>query len=137
MQQLQNTNYHRVLRVSAAVFACILVFESGILFKSTALLSEHTHQYLANAVSMSASVQPTDLNTVTAELTKQKQLLDAREAALREREIAVELNGSQNQNGTYVTASILFVLLLLIVTNYVLDYLRSRRSLLSSEMKTV
>lgn len=127
--ELQATYYHRILRVGAVVCAFVLLFESGLVFKSTARLSEQTHQYLANAVSMSAAVQPTELNSITAELTKQKQLLDAREAELREREIAVELNNAPTQNATYILSSILFILLLLIITNYILDYLRAQKPL--------
>lgn len=104
------------------------MFESGLLSESTARVAEGTHAYLANAVGMSASVQPTELNTLTAELTAKQRELDAREAALREREIAVDLNSGAVSSNTssYVLSSILFVLLVLIILNYALDYLRSR-----------
>jgi hypothetical protein len=134
---LQNSYYHRTLRVASAVCAFVLLFESGLVVESTARMATNTHQYLANAVSMSAAVQPTELNSLTADLSKQKQLLDAREAQLREREIAVELNGGPNQTATYVLSSILFVLLLLIITNYVLDYLRAQAQIVSTGTQTV
>lgn len=127
VSRLQHSLYHRLLRVSAAVLAVVLLFESGLAVSTTADLARQTHLYLAQSVSMSASVQPTELNQFTAELTKQKQLLDAREAALREREIAVELNSSAgNERATFAIAAMLFILLVLIVTNYILDFWRSR-----------
>lgn len=135
---MEKTTYHRVLRVSAVVCAIVLLFESGMVMRSTAHLSENTHRYLANVVGMSASVTPTELNTLTAELTAQKTALEEREAALAEREIQVELNsaGTVNDSSTYLIATLLFILLVLIVTNYVLDYLRSQK-LPEPETKTV
>ncbi|MCA9354003.1 MAG: hypothetical protein KC877_00610 [Candidatus Kaiserbacteria bacterium] len=125
---IQHSTYHKFLRVALVVCAVVLVFESGLLSESTARVAEGTHAYLANAVGMSASVQPTELNTLTAELTAKQRELDAREAALREREIAVDLNSGAVSSNTssYVLSSILFVLLVLIILNYALDYLRSR-----------
>ncbi len=124
----KDSMYHRVLRVCAVVAALVLLFESGLVHHSTALLSSNTHRYLANAVGVGASIEPTELNTLTAELTAQKRALEDREAALREREIAVDLGGSaSNDQATYVLASILFILLVLIVLNYVLDFLRARQ----------
>lgn len=125
---IEQSIYHRTLRVSAVVVAFVLLFESGLIVESTATMAHNTHLYLAQSVGMSASVQPTDLNQITAELTKQQQLLDAREAALRDREVAVQLNesGVSNDRATFLIAGLLFVLLVLILLNYVLDYLRSR-----------
>jgi hypothetical protein len=126
----QDSTYHRVLRVAAVVFAVVILFESGLVSESTERLALQTNQYVASVVGMSASVQPTELSMYTAELTKRERDLAAREAALQEREIAVELstdsNGANNDTVTYVLASILFILLVLILLNYVLDYLRSR-----------
>ena len=134
-KKLEDTIYHSILRVSAVVLAAVLLFESGLLSDSTAALSQNTHRYLAQSVNMSASVQPTDLNQVTAALTEQQTLLDAREAALREREIAVELNqgGVQNDKATFAIAVMLFILLGLILTNYVLDYVRSKELLKNAQ----
>jgi hypothetical protein len=109
--------------------------------ESTALISQNAHQYLANAVGVGASIEPTELNTLTAEMTKQRLALDAREQAIKEREIEVGLTGgeSSNDRAIYILSGILFVLLVLIVLNYVLDYLRARerRPQISSEAKTV
>jgi hypothetical protein len=107
------------------------LFESGVINESTKAIATDTHQYLANAVGASASVNPTELNQITAALTAQKSELDSREAALREREIQVNLsNGSNagNETATYVLSSILFVLLVLILLNYTLDYLRMKEA---------
>lgn len=137
MKRRQDTTYHRVLRVTAVVFALVLLFESGLVSESTERLALQTNMYLANAVGMYASVAPTELNTYTAELTKRERELDNREAALREREIAIGLStdsAPRTDTTTYVLASILFILLVLILLNYVLDYLRAREA---EEMQTV
>lgn len=115
-----------MLRVSALVCALVLVFESGLISESTAQLSRGTSSYLANAIGVGASVQPTELNMLTAELTERERDLDIREAALAEREIEVNLSreAGSGDTATYLLASILFILLVLILLNYVLDYLR-------------
>lgn len=120
--------YHSVLRVASLVVAVVLLFESGLLIESTATMSQNTHLYLANAVGMSASIQPTELNQFTAALTAKEKELAEREASLREREISVNISGgSQNTDkATYILSSILFILLVLIMLNYTLDYLRIR-----------
>lgn len=126
--------YHSVLRVSLVVCAIALVFESGLVSQSTAVLSQNTHTYLANAVGMSAGVKPTELNQYTAALTQREQNLEKREAAVSasEREIEVARSGTagttSNGTATYIMAAILFVLLVLIVLNYVMDYLRTREA---------
>lgn len=136
---IQNTLYHRVLRTSVVVTALLLVFESGIVSHATLLLSINTHQYLAQSVGMTATVEPTELNSITAELTKQRLLLDNREAALKEREIEIGLreSGTSNTTAIYVLSVIVFILLLLIVTNYILDYLRVREVPRSNELRPV
>ncbi len=128
LHMMQYTNYHRILRIAAIVCAVVLVFESGLVSKSTVDLSRNAHLYVANAIGMSASVQPTELNQLTSALTQQQRDLDAREAALHEREINVGISNGVGGNDytTYVLAGILFVLLVLILLNYILDYLRLR-----------
>lgn len=125
---IQDSIYHRLLRVSAAVGAVVLLFESGLVMESTAQLSQNTHRYLANAVGMTAGVEPNEFNVITAELTAQKYALEQREAALREREIAIDFSGTQdsNQRSTYIIAGLLSIILILIVLNYALDYVRLR-----------
>lgn len=129
MSYLEDTNYHKVLRIASVVCALVLVFESGLINESTSQISQGTHAYLANAIGMSAGVKPTELNQYTAALTQKERELEAREAALLEREIAVDLETSgvpSNDTAVYLLSSVLFILLVLILLNYVLDYLRSR-----------
>lgn len=130
---MQHSTYHRSLRVAVVVCAFVLLFVSGLVSQTTAQLSHNTHLYLANAIGMSASVKPTELNELTAELTAKERELAAREAALREREIAVNLSTGETAStdiATYILSSILFILLVLILLNYVLDYLRAKEQLL-------
>lgn len=126
---IEHTHYHRLLRISAVVVAVVLVFKSGLLSESTARLTLQTEQYLATAVGVRVGVEPTELNQITAALTEREQQLAAREAELREREIAVNLNegGATADSGTYILSAILFILLVLIILNYVLDLLRVRK----------
>ncbi len=126
---MKDSNYHRILRISVVVFALVLVFDSGMIAESTARLSNGTQAYIATAIGVGAGVQATELNQITAELTSRQRELEAREAALREREIEVGLNDGGLVNSdysTYILASILFILLLLILLNYTLDYIRSK-----------
>jgi hypothetical protein len=127
---LEQSNYHKVLRIALVVCAFVLVFQSGLVSQTTNELARGTELYLANAIGMSASVEPTELNQLTARLTQMEQEMTERESALREREIEVGLRADDGVPATdpttYILASILFILLVLIVLNYVLDYLRAR-----------
>lgn len=127
-KDVKHSKYHKVLRVSAVVCALMLLFESGLVHESTKRLSIGTHEYLANAIGATASIEPTELNSLTADLTAQKLALMQRETSIREREIDIGLlpGESANQKTTYILAGMLFVLLVLIVLNYLLDYLRLR-----------
>jgi len=120
--------YHSVLRTSALTLALILVFVSGVVTPVTQQLSQQTERFLASAVGIYASVEPNGLNEVTAALTAKETSLAAREAAITERELSLGLNKDQveGEYTTYILSVILFILLVLIVTNYLLDYLRSR-----------
>ena len=126
---MKNSMYHVLLRVSALTMSLVLLFVSGIVSPVTKQLSENTGQYLANVIGVGASVAPNEYNVITARLTEQEQALKAREAALFEREIAVNLNTettSGSDRTTFLLSGILFILLVLIVLNYVLDYIRKR-----------
>ena len=138
-KDVKHSKYHKVLRVSAVVCTMMLLFESGLVHDSTRQLSIGTHEYLANAVGATASIDPTELNSLTAELTAQKLALQQRETSLREREIEIGLlpGESANQKTTYILAGVLFLLLILIVLNYTLDYLRLRETKLLQVPKTV
>lgn len=127
------SSYHSLLRIASAVVAVMLVFESGLLSPVTAKLADRTELYLANAVGVSVGVAPTELNQMTAALTARERELDERELALSEREIEVGINEGGSiaglDSGTFVLATILFILLVLIILNYALDYARSRERL--------
>ena len=127
----QSLLYRSVLRVSVVVTAFLLVFQSGMFDERTAVVfSEAADGLYATVVGASASVRPTEINQITAELSKQQQLLTAREETVTAREIELGLTqGSSNSNDqttTYLLAAILLIQLILLVLNYFLDYLRSK-----------
>jgi hypothetical protein len=125
---MQNSIYHSMLRTSALTLALILLFVSGLVSPVTQHLSVQTERYLASTIGMYASVEPNGLNEVTAALTAKETELLNRETALNERELSLGLNGSAPTNDytVYILSVILFILLVLIIANYVLDFLRSR-----------
>ena len=133
--------YHRILRVSALVLALVLLFVSGLISERTAQLAEHTQWYLANAVGVSVGVPENEYNTITTALTKQEHELDQREEALLQREIDVGIRSSADStvsslDSTLLLSGVLFILLVLIVLNYVMDFLRARRIWSSTEVTT-
>ena len=126
---LEFSTYHKILRISSLSLAFVLLFQSGIISQTTANSTSNTQTYLANVVGVTVGVAPTELNQVTAELTKKSTELSAREEALREREIAVGLSSEQSSSqnrSTFILGTILFILLILIVLNYTLDFVRAR-----------
>ena len=127
MKQTEVSMYHRLLRVSALTLAIALLFDSGIIAPVTKTLSQNTQLYVASVVQMTASVEPTDINTITTQLSARERELNAREAALNERALSVGLDAATSgAPSTYIMSLILFILLVLIVLNYVLDYLRTQ-----------
>ena len=108
-----------------SVFAIALVFDSGLLFKETIFLSNTTEQYLANVVGVTVGVAPTELNQLTSRITELETELEA-----KERLIAVSVGNTETtppiDTSTFILSAILFILLTLIVTNYVLDFRRAR-----------
>ncbi len=114
-----------MLRIAVCVIALALVFDSGLIVAATANISNNTQLYLANAVGVNASVAPTEVNQLTARITELEGELQT-----REREIAVNLNKNNNagafDKSTFVLSIILFILLVLIVLNFTLDYLRMK-----------
>lgn len=127
---MQFSLYHIFLRIGMMVIAVVLVFQSGLLSGATTILSHNTQLYLANSVGVSLGVAPTDLNKITAQLTEQRQQLDAREAAITEREIEIGLQSgsSVDSTTTFILSAMLFILLCLIVLNYILDFARYERT---------
>jgi len=118
---MRDSVYHKLLRISALTFAFILLFDSGMLSPVTRELSHDTGMYLANAIGINAGVLSTDISNLTAQLQE-------REQRIAEREIAVSLKeasrGGLEGMSTFILSVVLFVLLVLIVLNYVLDFMR-------------
>ena len=126
---MKDSTYHSVLRISALSLALILLFDSGLLSPITREISQDTQQYLASAIGMQASVRPTELNQITAGLTQRDRDLTQRENDVAAREIAVDLERRQNSPSgysTYLMSIVLFIILVLILLNYALDYIRIR-----------
>jgi hypothetical protein len=127
---LETSVYHSVLRISSVVMTLVLLFQSGLLSETTAQMATSTQVYMANSVGVFVGVAPTELNQMTAEITEQRLALDAREQALTEREIAVQLSaksgGPYQLTTTFVLSGIVFILLVLILMNYALDFMRAR-----------
>lgn len=127
--RLQYSTYHALLRVSAVVMTCVLVFQSGLIVPATEQLAHNTSQYLANAIGVKASITPTDVNTYSAQLSEFERELDEREALIAAREIEIGIDAGEapaTDTTTFLLSIILFILVVLIVLNYALDYLRSR-----------
>ncbi len=123
------TRYHSILRISLLVVAFVLLFDGGFIAPITKQLSDNTMRYVAEVgVSMFASVEPNELNTLTAQISERQRELDAREAALREREIqARTYDVGSTDYSTYILSTILFILTVLIVLNYAMDWARVRK----------
>ena len=117
---MRNSMYHIVLRTSALTLAVTVLFVSGVLSPVTAELSRDTSAYLATAIGMNASVLPNEINTLSAQLEKRSQELAQREISVSLQEQTV---GGTNTS-TFVLSVLLFILLVLIILNYFLDYMR-------------
>ena len=127
---LSQSLYHSFLRVAVCVLALTLVFDSGLLFEETVLLSNTASQHVASVVGVTVGVEPTELNQLTARITELETELEA-----KERLIAVSVGDTKANplvDSTFVLSVILFILLVLVVLNYVLDYLRARPKVVTS-----
>lgn len=125
---LTNTYYHSTLRVSALLTSLVLLFVSGTLSPVSSELSLVTEQYVASVFSATAGVETTELNAITAALTEQRSLLDARETELVEREMSLGIDGAGEAAldiSSFLLSALLFVLIVLIVLNYILDFMRA------------
>ncbi len=123
------TRYHKLLRILLLVFTIVTVFDSGIINPVTQQMSNETFSYVATiGAGMYASVPPNEINTLTAQIAEQQRVLDAREAALREREIAArEYENNTADYSTYIFSAILFLIIVLLFVNYVMDWTRMRQ----------
>jgi hypothetical protein len=134
---MQVSRYHKFLRVSLLLTAVTLLFDGGFVFPITEQLSDNTLSYLAGArASVLATVPENEINTLTAQISERQRELDLREAALREREIATRNFGGESpvDYSTYILSTILFILTVLIVLNYAMDWTRVRKSTYEESM---
>lgn len=92
---------------------------------------------MATVIGIGASVAPTDVNMLTAELTKQRLDLDARERLLRENENKAAEGGFTFDVMDFILSGILLLLLTLIVLNYIFDFVRARTVARSSAYEQV
>jgi hypothetical protein len=126
MKRIEYSLYHSFLRIAVCVAAFVLVFDSGLAIPATERMSSLTQQHLASVVGVTLGVAPNELNQLTARITELETELDA-----KERLIAVNLQNRDAGEGmdvsTFVLSVIVFILLVLIVLNYALDYVRSRK----------
>ncbi len=124
-KSMQYSLYHSLLRISVLVFTAVLVFDSGVLFNQSKILSNSTQQYLATVVGVKASVEPTEMNQLTAKITQ----LEG-ELAEKERLIAVSLkdnSGTGMDKSTVILSILVGILLVLMFVNYALDFIRMRK----------
>lgn len=126
---IEHGRYHKALRVGLLVAAMVLVFDSGLLVSDTQKVSQHTYHYLgAVGAGMYAAVEENEINTLTAEIATQQRELDAREATLREREIAARSFGeTEKEYSTYIISTLLFIIIVLLILNYFMDWQRMRQ----------
>lgn len=122
---MTHTLYHKCLRVSATVVASLLFVVSGFV-SQTAEWGEYASRSVAQVVGVGASVAPNELNMLTAELTRKTEELNAREREIDAR--AKDTSAIDFALRDYILSAILFLLLSLIVLNYVLDYVRAHRT---------
>lgn len=131
MEYMQVNRYHSFLRIAMVVTAFVLLFDGGFLFPVTKQLSGVTKTYMASVgAGMFASVPENEINSLSAQISAKQRELDAREAALSEREIAARDYGatdSSNNYSTYIISVILFILTVLLVLNYAMDWVRVRQ----------
>jgi predicted PurR-regulated permease PerM len=128
---MQDTVYHTLLRISALTLALVLLFVSGVVSPVTSMISHNTGVYLANTIGMNAAVLPNEFNTLNSELEEKKKSLEAREIAVSLKEQETQTSETTN----FLLSAMLFALLVLIVTNYVLDYLRAHPRQLINPMR--
>ena len=123
---MKNSLYHSFLKIAVCVFAFVLVFDSGLALPATESMSSLTQQHLASVVGVTLGVAPNEMNQLTTRITELETELEA-----KERLIAVNLQNTNSDGSldvsTFVLSIIVFILLVLIVLNYALDYIRQKK----------
>ncbi len=123
---MKDSLYHSFLKIAVCVFAFVLVFDSGLALPATESMSSLTQQHLASVVGVTLGVAPNEMNQLTTRITELETELEA-----KERLIAVNLQNTNSDGSldvsTFVLSIIVFILLVLIVLNYALDYIRQKK----------
>jgi TRAP-type C4-dicarboxylate transport system permease small subunit len=122
---LENSLYHSFLRIVLAVTAFVLLFDSGLLFPATADIANIAERHVASVVGISAGVAPNEINQLTTRITELETELEAKERVIAMNITATQNKGSFDTSTFYLSVAV-FILLLLITFNYILDYFRSR-----------
>ena len=122
---LEHSLYHSALRISVLVFTSVLIFDSGLVLEETKLFSTSTQQYLANVVGVKASVEPTQVNQLTARITELEGDLEEKERLIA---VSIKDNSTDEMDrSTLILSIIVGILLVLIILNYILDFVRMRK----------
>ena len=125
---MTSTRYRSFLRIAVVVVMVVLLFDGGFLSPITKELSDNTILYIGSVgAGMFASVPPNEINSLSAQISERGRELDAREAALNEREIQARSYPTDTDYSTYILSSIVFILTVLIVLNFGMDWMRVKK----------
>lgn len=106
--------YHSALRICVVLFALALVFESGILSPATRNIAHLAGQQFATAIQATVDTSYSEDAMLIAE-TNNSQLIETSIPATQ-----------PIDRSTFLLSVMVFILLLLIVLNYILDHLRNQ-----------
>lgn len=112
---IASSMYHSALRVLVLVFAVALVFESGMLSSATQTITHSAGQQFAAAIQATVD---------SANYTDEAGIMPAMQT--QESEVAAVTSSEALSRGTFLLSIVVFILLLLIVLNYILDHLRTK-----------
>ena len=126
-KSIQHSFYHSLLRVLVLTFTLILIFDSGLLFGETKGMSLLAQQHIANVVGVKVGVAPTEVNQLTARITELETELEAKDRLIA---VNVKDNSYNYDKSTLILSVIVFILLILILVNYALDFIRMRKMVL-------
>jgi len=113
MYALADSLYHKTLRISVTTCALLLLFVSGILSQTTAVLTNTSMQQLASVSGLAAADQTGSVEEGALNQSSTLSTADRRATSQ-----------SQYDWLVFALATLLYSLLLLLVTNYALDYVR-------------
>lgn len=114
------------MRRTYVITGLIVAAVVGVSYLSLAGFGGGVFRQLGSVVGMYASIEPNDYNLLAQQLNKRSQELDAREAALEEKELSTSSNTNTQSDRkaiVYIT-SIGTLLLALVLLNFYLDIKR-------------